>query len=517
MASQSLTVPAPIGGLNAHDALAAMPPTDAVTLDNFFPNPTSVNLRNGYKTSVTGINNHVESLMVWNGSSGSKLIAAAGANFYDVTTPGAVGAAVVTGNTSARWQYSNMGTTGGQYIVCVNGVDLMQIYDGTTWQQVTGVSAPIAITGVATSALIGVNMYKTRLFFIENNSFHVWYMPVNSIGGAAAKLDLSPLFRLGGYLMAMTTWTIDNASGINEFATFISSEGEIVIYNGTDPSNASTWAIDGTFRVGRPIGRRCFEKVASDVYIVSADGLYPLSKALLTDRSQDSYAISNKITNLINNDVQAYAANFGWECKLYPIGNKIIINVPQTENKVQYQYVMNTITNSWCRFTNWNANCFAVIQDKMYFGSNLSGGANSAFVAQCDVGYSDNGAYVFGEAKTAFQYFGAPGRSKRFTMVRPIFQNAGTMQAALAMDVDFADSNPTGTPTFTGGFGSLWNTSLWNTFGWGDISGVKKDWQGVTGIGDAGALHMKIVNNKTPVQWQSIEYVFEVSNKAAAF
>lgn len=510
---QTKSNPAPIGGLNAHDSLAAMPPNDAITLDNFFPTPTTVDLRKGSSNWVTGIAASVESLMVYNSGTASKLIAAAGTAFYNVTSAGAVGAAVVSGQTNARWQHVNFGTTGGQYLMAVNGADSMQLYDGTTWQAVTTVSSPISITGVATTAIIAINIYKTRVFLIEKSSFNVWYLPVNSVGGAAAKLDLSPLFKRGGYLMAMMTWTIDNSSGINEYAVFISSEGEIVMYNGTDPSVSDNWALVGTFHVGRPIGRRCYVKVGADVIIISQDGFFPLSKALLTDRSQLQDAISNKIVNLVSADTSAYSANFGWESCMYATGDKLIINVPQKENSTQYQYVMNLISGAWCRFTNWNANCFAVMNDVLYYGGNLGATANSAAVLKADLGFSDNGAYIMGEAKTAFQYFGALGYDKQFKLVRPIIKTSGVMNITLSMDVDFADLYPTGQPTFSGTSGTAWNVGAWNTFPWGDISSIKKDWQTVYGVGNAGALHMRVVNNASALQWQSVDYAYEIAQQ----
>lgn len=507
--SSSVSVPAPIGGLNARDSLAAMPPTDAVTLDNFFPSLTSVDLRRGYSNWVTGLPADVESLMPYTNATAAKLFAASGTAIYDTTSTGAVGAAVVSGQANARWQYTNYGTTGGQYLYCVNGANSPQLYNGTAWQAVTGVSAPIAITGVTTSTLVHVNEYRNRLFFVQKDSFLVWYLPVNSLGGAAASIDLAPLFRQGGYLMAMATWTIDNASGVNEYAVFISSEGEVVTYLGSDPSVAGNFVLVGRFRVGRPIGRRCFVKVGSDVILLCNDGFVPLSRALLTDRVQDDIALSDKIVNLVSADIAAYSANFGWEACMHPFGDKLIFNVPQTEGSVQYQYVMSTLSKQWCRFTNWNANCFAVLQDNLYFGGNLGTTANSAYVAKADIGFSDNGAFIFGEAKTAFNYFGSRGRLKRMTMARPIIKTAGVISAALAMDMDFSDTFPTATPTFSGTAGTAWNVGAWNTFPWGSTSTIKKDWQGITGVGYCGALHMRVVNNASALQWQSIDYVFE--------
>jgi hypothetical protein len=506
--STTLVGPAPIGGLNARDALAAMPPEDAVTLDNFFPTPTSVNLRNGHTQWCTGLPHHVESLMPYRSATAQKMFAASGTAFYDATSQGAVGAAVVSGLTNARWQHVNVGTPGGQFLLAVNGADKLRGYNGTAWW--TDGDGTHDITGVDTSTCISINLFKNRVYLIPSNSFLVWYLPLSSISGAASSFDLSPLFKLGGYLMGMVTFTIDNSSGVQEYACFVSSEGEIAMYQGSDPTNAGTWFLVGMFRVGRPIGRRFYEKVGSDIILISADGFMPLSKALLTDRAQLEDAVSYKIINLVNNDVQSYGNNFGWNIKLYPIGNKLIINVPQMENSGQYQYVMNTITGAWCRFTGWNSNCFATLGDSLYFGSNLGSGANSAFVAKCDTGYSDNGAYIFGEVKTAFRYFNAPGQQKKMNMVRPIFQTSGTMSIVLGMDMDFSDTFPTGTPTFSGTAGTAWGAGAWNTFPWGDVSGIKKDWQTVSGVGDAGALHMRVVNNKTALQWQAVEYVYEV-------
>lgn len=506
--SKSLT--APIGGLNARDSLAAMPPQDAAILTNFFPTPTTVDLRKGYTKNVTGFPAAVESLMPYITATTSKLFAAAGTAFYDATAAGAVGAAVVSGLTNARWQSTNMATPAGQFFYAVNGVDKPRYYDNAAWVAVDNASVP-AITGVTTTKLVHVNVYKTRLYFVEVDSFRVWYLPVNSIGGAAASFDLGSIFKLGGYLMAMATWTIDNAAGVNEYAVFLTSEGEVAVYQGYDPSNAGSWSLVGVFHVGRPVGRRCFEKMGSDLIVITSDGFVPLSKALLTDRSQLQDAISAKIINLANADVAAYSSNFGWDIKLYPLGNKLIINVPQQANTTQYQYVMNTVTGAWCKFTNWNANCFQVMGNTLYFGGNLTTGTpNSAYVAIADSGNSDNGDYIVGEVQTAFQYFDAPGLLKRWTMVRPIFYTAGTMVPSIRLDVDFESVTPTSQGTFTNTGGTAWNTAAWNTFPWGSVLGIKKDWQHIGGIGDAGALHMRISNNATSVSWMSVTYVYEV-------
>lgn len=505
--AKSTSITSPIGGLNARDSLAAMPPQDAVVLDNFFCTPTTVDLRKGYTQWVTGLPGDVESLMPYSSATKQAMFCASATSFYDVTSSGAVGAAVRTGLTNARWQWANMGTAGGQFLLNVNGADKLRGYDGTNWW--TDGDGAHDITGLDTSRCIHINSFKNRVYLVEVSSFRVWYLPLNSISGAANSFDLSPLFTLGGYLMAMATWTIDNAAGINEYAVFLSSEGQIAVYQGYDPSTSGSWSLVAVFRIGRPIGRRCFEKLGSDLIVICADGFMPLSKAMLTDRSQLQEALSSKILNLVNTDVARYASHFGWQPILYPIGNKFIVNVPQSANDTQYQYVQNTITGSWSRFTGWNANVFALLEDDLWFGGNLGTAPNSGYVAKCDRGTSDGGTTIFGEVQAAFQYFGSPGLLKRFTMVRPIFSTAGTATPVIGLDVDFSSNVPTGTASFSGSSGVPWNTTLWNTTPWGSVTQIQKNWQGVNGVGYSATIHMKVASNSATVSWMSVDYIFE--------
>ena len=104
------SLPAPVGGWNARDALANMAPTDAVTLDNLFPGVSSVALRGGYANHATGMTGQVETLMTYNGGATDKMFAIASGSVYDVTSAGAVGAAVVSGLTNSRWEYANITT-----------------------------------------------------------------------------------------------------------------------------------------------------------------------------------------------------------------------------------------------------------------------------------------------------------------------------------------------------------------------------------------------------------------------
>lgn len=502
---KTTSIPAPVGGLNARDSIAAMSPEDALILDNCFCKPSSVDVRDGSVNWGTGLPAWVESVMAYNGISSKKLFAASGSGIYDVTTQAAVGAAAVSGLTSARFQHVNFANAATNWLYAVNGADKPQLYNGTAWVAIDSGSTP-AITGVTTTNLIGINVYKSRIWFTEKSTTKIWYLPVNSVGGAAQSIDFGPLFKLGGYLMGMATWTLSNANGTQEFAVFVSSEGEGLIYAGYDPSSAATWYLAGSFRGGRPIGRRFYCQIGSDLALITADGIGLVSEELLTNRSNLSTELSDKILNLVNSDVKSYNANFGWQPILYPIGNKLIINVPQTENSRQYQYVMNTISRSWSTFgktfSPWNAACFEVFSDSLYYGGNT-------VVVKCDEGMDDNGAAIFTDIQQAYNYFKSPGQQKYFTMARPIFITSGNVNISIGLNIDFSNEVPVSVPDVTTITSPLWDLSPWDVTAWAEDGATVNDWQTLGGIGNAASFRMRTSTLGASLSWQSTDYVYQ--------
>ena len=107
------SIAAPLGGWNARDALGAMDETDAVSIENWYPSTSELQLRLGYTSFCTGLPAQVDSLMAYNGLTANKLLAGSGTALYDVTSGGAVGAAVKSGLTNVRFQYQNYANTSG--------------------------------------------------------------------------------------------------------------------------------------------------------------------------------------------------------------------------------------------------------------------------------------------------------------------------------------------------------------------------------------------------------------------
>lgn len=508
--SRTSSAPAPILGWNARDSIADMRPDEAVILDNWFPTAADIELRKGSATHVTGITGTVETLAAYRPSTGSqKLFGWAGTAAYDVSSAGAVGAAVLTSLTNARWQTVNISTSGGHFLLCVNGADDMREYNGSAWVTINSGSTP-AITGVNTNTFIGVHVHKERVWYIPISSMDVWYTAAGAFAGALTKLPLGSVFKKGGYLMAMGTWTLDGGAGPDDLAVFITSEGEVAVYQGTDPASSSTWSIVGLYTVGTPIGRRCMEQLGSDLLIITTDGVIPVSKALVGGQSDKSVAITDRIQGAMADAVQLYGSTFGWECTFYPAGNALLLNVPVAAGS-QEQFVMNTTVPAkpWCRFCpknsdpGWPASCFEVFNGALYFGT-------SSEVRKAWTGTADITAQIDGEILQAFNYFGNRNQSKHLKMVRPILGwDSNPAAIKIGVDVDFENTQPTSQITLPQSSGAIWGTSRWGTGVWGGNITLNKDWYTVTGFGFAMALHLTVASSLASVRYSSCDFVWE--------
>jgi len=494
--AQSTRFPSPIGGWNVYDSIAAMDPVYSLIMDNIIPTTSDCTVRKGYQSFATGLGGNVETLFNYGGPSAQKLLAAANGSVFDVTAGGAVGAALGTGYTSNRWQFTNFGTPGGEFIVAVNGADTPWNFNGTTIQ-----TTP-AITGLTSSTIINICAYQQRLYFVVKNSLAFWYLPVNSIGGAATSFDLSSLFPLGGHLVAIGSWSRAGLTEQQDLIVFLTNMGEFAVYAGTDPGDATQWALQNRGRIGVPVGYRCIEKIGADLYIICQDGLVALSQVLWLGRVDTTKAISQKIGSAVNTATQLYGDNFGWQIFLYPRGNLCIVNVPISQNQTIQQYCADTVTGAWCRFININANCWALLNDDPYFG-----GTDGA-VYKWDTGYSDNGSAINWECRQAFVTMGDPGLNKLWTLIRPIFRYAGTPAIKIVLEVDYALDIPQVPPSLPSSPESEWDTALWDTAPWSDGQTISELWSSVGGLGRVCAIHMKGAT-LAQLSWLATDFTFK--------
>ena len=395
----------------------------------------------------------------------------------------------------------------GTYVITVTGANTFTYTMATTPAAnatVVGTYSVIGITGVNSNTFINVNLFKNRLFFTQKDTLSCWYLDVNSIGGTASPLYFGGIARNGGYLQAMGTWTLDAGQGADDYAVFVTSMGEVIVYNGTDPNTADTWQLKGVWQLGQTFARRCFFKWSGDLLLLTQDGLVPLASALQSSRLDPRVNLTDKIYYPISIAATNYFSQFGWQINYFASENMLILNIP-IPNGIE-QYVMHTITKSWARFTGIQSYCWEVSGDNdMHFGGN-------GVVATLYSALSDDGANITATAQQAYSYFDAPGQLKRFTMVRPILQSTGGVPSVLCgISVDFDTQSQLGAVSFnpTTQSEGVWDTAKWDNNVWAGGLITTKIWQGVTGIGYTGSVNLNAASRNIELHWASTDYVME--------
>lgn len=504
------SIPAPVEGWDAASPLADMPERRAVILDNAVPRAGYVEYRRGYRQhAILGGTDPVETLMTWDGGSGSKLFAAAGTSIFDVTANGTASAVASVSITSARWQTTNFGNSGGQFLLAVNGADPGLRYDGTTWVtcSIIATTAISSVTGLTiSSADVDLIMtHKRRQWFGSSDSLFVWYTATDAVAGPCGLLDLGPVLGEGGALTAMGSWSLDGGAGPEDYAVFVTNKGEIAIYAGVDPDDATDWRLIGRFKVGKPLGKRCLVKYGGDLILTCSDGALPLSQLVATNFTKpQEVAITARIAPRFSQAAQDYGDNFGWQAWNYQAGSLLIFNVPVQQLAQSQQYVQSLVTGGWCRFTGINVWCWGGLGDGLYCGGD-------GYVYQADVGAVDGavldvsddsysgGLPITVEVKPAFNYLRTRGVLKHVTLVRPVLtlSNNVNTRPAIIVDVDFGNQTPTAVPVATSSGAGRWDAGLWNQAVWGGQDEVIFEWTGANALGTAITPHMQHVISNT--------------------
>jgi hypothetical protein len=289
---------------------------------------------------------------------------------------------------------------------------------------------------------------------VERNSLKVWYpSTAGDVSGTLKSFDFSTVARFGGYLVAVANWTQDGGQGIDDLTVFITSEGEALVYSGSDISNADDWKLRGSYKISRPIGYDCLVPYQGDVVIISEDGYLPLSSALPLERANSSQiAFSDAISPLVSERTQKYASRVGWQGIIYGRGGYGIFNVP-VANQFE-QHVINVNNGAWCRFTGINACCWREFNSKMYFGS-YDG------IYLFDEGFSDNGTRIAGVVEQAYTDLGT-SNLKKIQLINPRTKAGGNYSLVIYTNMDMEKQKIDSQESINSGGVIKWNKVKWS-------------------------------------------------------
>jgi hypothetical protein len=514
--ARSMTFPAPVGGWNARDAYDGMEPKDAITLINWVPDTGKIRLRRGsqpYGQQIlwNGVNPPVQTIAAWSGGSSGCLLAVAGNAVFRID-PNAVTYLGIADLTSNIWQYTMFSTLGGIYTLMFSGFDPPMRYDGTTLTTTNFTAAAGAPYGLNQNDLICVTPYQQRLFMGRNGTLQLWYGDVGAIDGELNCLDLGSYCRKGGGIACVGQWTRPTVYGtMLQMLVVVTSNGEVLLFNGTDPSNASDWTMYGIYEIGQPVsGHRQINNLGPECILICADGFQPLSAYLSAGQEQAlQTSISAKIGNAVSQAVGANGGGFGWESVLYPLGNALYVNVPNVDGTFD-QYCVNTLTAAWYRLQGMKSYTWCTLGTGLFYGT------DDGLIMQADTGTSDNGAAITATWQSSYQYPRGGGVTNQFTMARPVMlaNGAGVIVPTISVQVDFAQGDPSESVPLSAASSSalLWDQGDWDSGGTWDASnsnGVQRQWVTISGVGYSASVLLQVSSDSIGIEMHTVDVLYK--------
>jgi hypothetical protein len=496
--AQSVVIPAPTGGLNYRDPISAMSPQDALVLTNMIPRQQGVELRKGYQVHATAVTvasvpQAVDSVFSYTAPNpaNNKVFMAANGNIYDVTASGAPVLAVTgTGSTNDDWWTTQFSTAADTFLLAVSPGAGYWTYSTTSgWVNRTG-----TVTGM-TTAVRTVAVWKRRVWFTFEGSSNVGYMDtVDAITGTVTSFPMGSILRNGGSVSALFNWTIDAGFSVDDFLIAVGTEGDVAVWEGTDPTSATTFGLKGVWYVG-PVPKfgSYFTPFGGDVMIVSELGLVPMSRLITGQYSQDVQAggPASKIQSVFAPLVRKLRNNRYFNVFVVPSSEVLVIKLPNDGGTFR-QFAMNVTTGAWCEFVGMPMRCATVIGGQLYFGTDDGLTCKGLFGDRDGVDtVGAGGNYVEGDVQTAFSHFGTPAQNKKFSMVRPIFIALSAPSVKLAINTQFQLSPVGGSPFYLADDSGVWSAAVWNVATWAGQN-TYQGWAGTNGLGYYGSLRMKV-------------------------
>lgn len=547
--AREITFPAPTGGWITNRNLAQPNqqgmPQGAEVLENFFPTASAIILRRGSKkyAELGSQNEGVTALFKYVVGNNRKLFASTASTIYDITAvtqaysytigldddwtmalaadPAAdtvgqdstTGLDVWTGALGGDWSTVQFTTTGSTFLVGVNGESVGFVYDGTDFEPAEGGSPAITFptgSGLTTADLCYVWAYKNRLWFLQKESLVAWYLDVDQIGGELKPLRLGSEFSRGGSLIIGQTWSLEGGAegGLSEQVVFITTEGEVAVYQGSNPNDVTDWRKVGVYRVGSPLGYKAIMRAGGDLLIGTTLGLVALSQAIQVDFAAiASTSVSYPIDVPWNDTVEKRGGN-GWCCAIWAEKQMALVAPPVIGNGSPDVFVSNAKTGAWCKFTNWPITCMETFNGRLLFGT------HDGFVKDAMVGGTDDGVLFTGRYMPLFSDAGTPSAMKTGKIARATIRSASFLDERLSCHYDFNKSLPPPPSAAPIPVGNEWNNAIWDQGIWdsGRDAVITQRKQSISGRGYRVSLGLQVTSgSEVPLDAElvSLEGVYE--------
>jgi hypothetical protein len=460
----------PTLGLMLDDNTASIPDGGALVLDNWYPLSDRVRVMGGSVQRNTGLAAEVTGIWPYETGATRRCFATTTTEIYEVTTAG-VAVRYFTGLVNTVWSTVMFTTSGGTFLVMCGAGNIRLLFDGTVFSGTPLITFP---PGTVMQDLAQVWVHANRLFFVKRNSTNAFYLNVDNVGGAAVQFPLGGEFPRGGELLCGGTWATEVGNSLTSLCAFFSTEGDVVLYEGSDPA---TWTRRNTFSIPRPCGINCLFQSGGDLAIMTEDGLYSMSQIVSTQEA----ALSEK--SISKNIRPLWRARAGdttttrWRMIRRSREGMAVVAPVLAGQGAPVLFLANIETGAWSTRSGWSPTAIGE------FGGQLLYGTVNGRIMQGDTGGSDDGRPYSSTYIGSFISDG--GASINGRMMQYVVASIETTPPRCSAKYDYDTSIPAPPPAGAFGERGAWNGGAWDQSIWDGVRQSRKGWQAVEGRGSA--------------------------------
>jgi hypothetical protein len=292
---------------------------------------------------------------------------------------------------------------------------------------------------------------------------------------------LESVFTKGGELLFGATWSLNAGSGLGDVCLFVTSKGEIAVYEGLTPADMT---LSGLYQIGTPIDKNSWFRSGGDLVIMTRDGAVPVSAAIDNDRA----ALKGKraLTLPIEPEWQRIIRLRIGSGERFPVAlwqsrGMLVVGLPRKSGEDIDCLIANAVDGTWAKFIGWDIRALCVFGDDLYFGT------GDGAIKKAETGGSDDGDAYTCVYVPSFDNLGNPNE-KAACHARIIARTNFPFSVQMFACADYALEVPPPLPAGLTSAGSFWDVNLWDAgdsiwTGSDEANEAELHWQSCAAVG----------------------------------
>ena len=199
--------------------------------------------------------------------------------------------------------------------------------------------------------MFNITIFKDWVFCSGNNSLNIYFIksqyadivdPVNKSWWReveniftphfGATFSLDGIVQAGGSILKLCCISRSGSDSISAYLCAITNQGEIVLFDGTDPSDTTgqKWQTVGRFKISPPLNKFCFCDMEGDLVVATANGLVSLRRVVFGQASAITENLEYKLMSLFEKymfKIPAYREFIG--LYYFERSRLLIFNIPE--------------------------------------------------------------------------------------------------------------------------------------------------------------------------------------------